>query len=75
MPDAPVLPTPGQIARIRQRTYLVEDIVKPKRAADATLVRLSCVDDDNQGQPLEVYNVQAKRIEPVGLVYLWPVTE
>ena len=30
MPDAPVIPTPGQIARIRQRTYLVEDIVKPK---------------------------------------------
>lgn len=45
---------PGQIARVRQRTYLVEEIVKPKRAADSTLVRLSCVDDDNQGQPLEV---------------------
>ena len=46
--------TPGQIARVRQRTYLVEEIVKPKRVADSTLVRLSCVDDDNQGQPLEV---------------------
>ena len=22
----------------------------------------------------EVYQVQARRIEPVGLVYLWPVT-
>jgi len=47
-------PEPGQIARVRQRTYLVEDIVKPKRVKDSTLVRLSCVDDDNQGQPLEV---------------------
>ena len=28
--------------------------MKPKRVADSTLVRLSCVDDDNQGQPLEV---------------------
>ena len=37
---------PGQIARVRQRTYLVEQIVKPKRAADSTLVKLSCVDDD-----------------------------
>ncbi|QEG00156.1 RNA polymerase-associated protein RapA [Stieleria maiorica] len=46
--------TPGQIARIRQRTYLVEEIVKPKRVKDSTLVRLSCVDDDNQGAPLEV---------------------
>lgn len=45
---------PGQIARVRQRTYLVEQIVKPKRAADSTLVKLSCVDDDNQGAPLEV---------------------
>ena len=48
------MPTPGEIARVRQRTYLVEDVVKPKRAADSTLVRLCCVDDDNQGQPLEV---------------------
>ena len=47
-------PAPGQIARVRQRTYLVEEVVKPKRVADSTLVRLSCVDDDNQGQPLEV---------------------
>jgi len=43
------IPQPGQIARVRQRTYLVEQIVKPKRAADSTLVKLSCVDDDNQG--------------------------
>ena len=55
-------PSPGQIARIRQRTYLVEDIVKPKRAADSTLVCLSCVDDDNQGQPLEVLG--EKEIDP-----------
>lgn len=53
---------PGQIARIRQRTYLVEQIVKPKRAADSTLVRLSCVDDDNQGAPLEV--LWEKELDP-----------
>ncbi|QDT79191.1 RNA polymerase-associated protein RapA [Gimesia maris] len=54
--------TPGQIARVRQRTYLVEEIVKPKRVADSTLVRLSCVDDDNQGQPLEV--LWEKELDP-----------
>lgn len=54
--------SPGQIARIRQRTYLVEDVVKPKRAADSTLVRLSCVDDDNQGAPLEV--LWEKELDP-----------
>ncbi len=47
-------PNPGQIARVRQRNYLVEEVEKPGRATDCTLVRLSCVDDDNQGQPLEV---------------------
>ncbi len=54
MSSATSYPVPGQIARVRQRTYLVEDVIKPKRAADSTLVRLSCVDDDNQGQSLEV---------------------
>jgi SNF2 family DNA or RNA helicase len=34
--------------------YLVEQTVEPASGKDATLVRLSCVDDDNQGQPLEV---------------------
>lgn len=53
IPTADIL-KPGQIARVRQRTYLVEQIVQPKRARDSTLVRLSCVDDDNQGAPLEV---------------------
>src|SRR5213594_522003 len=49
-----LVPNPGQIARVRQRLYLVEQIVPPPNAGDSTLVRLSCVDDDNQGQPLEV---------------------
>src|SRR5213594_4283910 len=49
-----LVPNPGQIARVRQRLYFVEQIVPPPNAGDSTLVRLSCVDDDNQGQPLEV---------------------
>lgn len=48
------LPTPGQIARVRQRLYLVEQTVPPPRAGDSTLVKLSCVEDDAQGQRLEV---------------------
>ena len=47
------IPQPGQIARIRQRLYLVEQVKKGKRVNDATLVGLSCVDDDAQGQPLQ----------------------
>ncbi len=47
-------PTPGQIVRVRQRTYLVERTDGSDSTADATLVQLACVDDDAQGQPLQV---------------------
>ena len=48
------LPVSGQIARVRQRLYLVESTVSPPRAGDSTLVSLSCVEDDAQGQRLDV---------------------
>lgn len=48
------LPSPGAIAKVRQRTYLVEEVLEGNSVSDSTLVRLSCVDDDNQGVPLEV---------------------
>lgn len=48
------VPAPGQIARVRQRLYLVEDVVAPPMACESTLVRMSCIDDDNQGQALDV---------------------
>lgn len=47
-------PQPGQIVRVRQRLYTVEETTPPPQPGDATLVRLSCVDDDAQGQPLAV---------------------
>lgn len=47
------IPQPGQIARVRQRLYLVEKVTKGKSVRDATLVSMSCVDDDAQGQLLE----------------------
>jgi SNF2 family DNA or RNA helicase len=47
-------PLPGQIARVRQRLYLVEETVPPPATSDSSLVKLSCVDDDAQGQHLEV---------------------
>jgi hypothetical protein len=39
--------------------------------------RLATIDQELQTEPQrirDVYQVQARRIEPVGLVYLWPVT-
>jgi SNF2 family DNA or RNA helicase len=47
-------PRPGEIVRVRQRQYLVEEVVAPTCAADTTLVCLSCLDDDAQGQELAV---------------------
>jgi len=52
--DGTATPAPGQIVRVRQRLYLAEETVAAPKAGDSTLVRLSCVDDDNQGQPLQV---------------------
>ena len=46
------LPSPGAIARVRQRTDLVEQVIEGNSVSDSILVRLSCVDDDNQGVPV-----------------------
>ena len=48
------VPELGEIVTVRQRRYLVEGIVASPGASDSTLVQLSCIDDDAQGQPLEV---------------------
>jgi len=45
---------PGQIVHVRSRMHLVEDVVPPPTPEDCTLVRLSCVEDDAQGETLEV---------------------
>lgn len=48
------IPQAGQIVRARQRQYLVEQVTDPVAPGDSTMVQLSCVDDDAQGQPLSV---------------------
>ena len=47
-------PSLGQIVRVRSRQYLVDDVAPPPHPGDATLVRLSCLDDDDQGAALSV---------------------
>ncbi len=49
----PSVPSPGQLVRVRSRQYLVEEVVPPASASEQTLVRLSCLDDDAQGDELE----------------------
>lgn len=49
-----IAPDIGQIVRVRSRQYLEEGVVPPHEAADSTLVRLSCLEDDALGDSLEV---------------------
>jgi hypothetical protein len=45
----PAPPAPGQIVRVRQRQYLVEEMVKAPAFGDSSVVRMACLDDDAQG--------------------------
>lgn len=47
-------PVKGDIALVRQRQYLVEDVVAPEAPKEATRVDLVCLDDDAQGRRLSV---------------------
>lgn len=49
-----MIPATGDIVRVRSRQYLVEGVDLPPQPGDSTLVRLSCIEDDAQGDPLEV---------------------
>ena len=62
-------PEPGRIAFVRQRRYLVEEVAEPGGEGAATLVHLSCLDDDAQGQPLVVlweHELDARILEDDG---------
>ena len=61
--------SPGRIALVRQRRYLVENVTPPPSPAEATLVDLSCLDDDAQGEPLSVlweHELDARVLEDDG---------
>ena len=48
------VPLKNDIVRCRHRQWLVEDVFPSVEPEHATLVRLVCLDDDNQGRPLDV---------------------
>ncbi|HBH7896602.1 TPA: hypothetical protein KDX51_001456 [Vibrio parahaemolyticus] len=47
-------PVPGDVIRLRHRQWLVEDVVSPPEANQLTIVKAVCLDDDNQGELIEV---------------------
>lgn len=62
---ADVPPKQGEIVRVRSRRYLVEGVEPATVPEDQTLVRLSCLEDDAEGEELEVLwekEVDAQRI-------------
>lgn len=50
----PAPPPVGALVRVRSRQYLVEERFDPPVPGHATLIRMSCLDDDAQGEPLSV---------------------
>lgn len=50
--DCSKLPDVGQVVRVRMRTHLVEQV--ERSGGYGTLVSLACLDDDAQGQQLQV---------------------
>lgn len=58
---------PGGVVQVRSRQYLIEDVIRSRDPSEDTRVRLSCLDDDAQGQQLEVLwesEVDAKVLTP-----------
>lgn len=48
-------PQVGELVRVRSRRWLVEELVESKTPGHSCLARLSCADDDAQGQSLDVF--------------------
>ncbi|MCB9882376.1 MAG: DEAD/DEAH box helicase [Planctomycetes bacterium] len=53
LPDR--LPVVGELVQVRSRRWLVDDVQEASSSERSALVKLSCADDDAQGQELEVY--------------------
>jgi superfamily II DNA/RNA helicase len=49
------LPAPGELVQVRNRRWLVEEVVGASGVGQSSVVRLACADDDAQGQALEVF--------------------
>jgi SNF2 family DNA or RNA helicase len=47
-------PRIGELVQVRSRRWLTDEVIEPKTPGQTCLVRLSCGDDDAQGQSLEV---------------------
>ena len=53
LPEGP--PQVGELVQVRSRRWIVEEVARSDNPRESALVRLACVDDDNQGQSLDVF--------------------
>ncbi|PSB38490.1 DISARM system SNF2-like helicase DrmD [Aphanothece minutissima] len=53
--ETPLLPTRGCVVHCRSHRWLVEDVALPETKGGDTVVRMACLDDDANGQLLEVF--------------------
>jgi hypothetical protein len=61
------IPKPGELVSVRQRQYLVESVQPAPGPKQMTRLQLVCLDDDNQGRPLDVLwelELGARRLDP-----------
>ena len=65
-------PTEEEIRRQNERE--MRQFEADRRSWDGKLVRLQHELDSEPDKVRRGYEVQARRLEPVGLVYLWPAT-
>ena len=49
------VPRVGELVQVRSRRWIVEEVVGSENPRESALARLACVDDDNQGQSLDVF--------------------
>lgn len=53
MKSSEAIPTPGQIIRLRTRTYVAESVESEQGDPHLTAVPAACLDDDAQGEKLD----------------------
>ena len=53
--ETPLLPTRGCVVHCRSHRWLVEDVALPETKGGDMVVRMACLDDDANGQLLEVF--------------------
>jgi hypothetical protein len=54
MGHAAGVPEVGELVHVRSRRWLVDEVIEPQVPGQTCVVRLSCADDDAQGQSLDV---------------------